>query len=338
VKKDRRAEMRIYEWDMTRWLTSRARLEMPPLGRYIYRELLDLAYAQGKVPRNHESMARYCDVSLEDFELHWPKMERYFHVDKHDPDSLVNDFATVCRTNYFRFCKRQSENRKKHGSDKSSVGNKIHDGGVSLVARQEEKRRDKKRREDNIKPSPTPPTAGDASPDGEAEVFALSPPEPLNGTAPSVRTLRNVQTLTGELLDGQTAADSPGAVRPDLPTPIRKTGPELIAEAAARIYKRHPAKRRCSPGEVRARLTAILRAVPQRERAGKLARIEANHAAWCQCEQWTKDGGEYAKGLDNWLAPTKGRFDEEPPPEVEGQKETMMDRRQQAIEAALAGD
>jgi hypothetical protein len=90
----------------------------------------------------------------------------------------------------------------------------------------------------------------------------------------------------------------------------------ILTETSERIYARHPAIRRCGPGEVKKQLGAIVSKLPASERTSKLATIDANHAGWCASEQWQKDGGQFAKGLSNWLAPTKGRYDE-PAPAVE---------------------
>jgi len=81
-----------------------------------------------------------------------------------------------------------------------------------------------------------------------------------------------------------------------------------IHETARTIHERHPAVRRCGIGEVRKLLTAITSRAPAKERLSLLDAIDNNHADWCASEQWTKDGGEFAKGLDNWLAPTKERY------------------------------
>lgn len=88
---------------------------------------------------------------------------------------------------------------------------------------------------------------------------------------------------------------------------------DLIAETAARLCARHPKPRSCGPAEARKKLHAIVGKLPKSQRAGKLASIDANHSGWCESEGWTKDGGQYAKGLSNWLAPTEGRYDVEPP-------------------------
>jgi hypothetical protein len=83
---------------------------------------------------------------------------------------------------------------------------------------------------------------------------------------------------------------------------------ELIEPFATQIFTRHPRVRRCALSEVRDSLRSILKKVPAGQRIETLQRIDRNHESWCSSEQWQKDGGEYSKGLDNWLRPTKGRF------------------------------
>jgi hypothetical protein len=81
-----------------------------------------------------------------------------------------------------------------------------------------------------------------------------------------------------------------------------------IGKAAAEIHDRHPAVRRCGPGEVQKLLRAIAGRVRSPDRLKLLDTINENHRQWCASHQWTKDGGEFSKGLDNWLAPTKERY------------------------------
>jgi len=133
MKRDRRPEMRLYEWDITRWMTSRTRMELHGLGRGVYRDLLDLCMAQGKMPADHELLAQHCAVSGEEFESVWPVIARHFHQDKHDKNSLVNDSATVERMSYFRFVAKQRKNRNSKGMDKPKQDKEIHDGGSTVV-------------------------------------------------------------------------------------------------------------------------------------------------------------------------------------------------------------
>jgi hypothetical protein len=90
-------------------------------------------------------------------------------------------------------------------------------------------------------------------------------------------------------------------------------GSDAIAAVAQRMHDRHPAARRCGAKEAARAIAKILAKIPKPDRVAKLAEIEDRHARWCASEAWTKDGGEYSKALHNWLAPTMGRFDEDPP-------------------------
>jgi hypothetical protein len=82
-----------------------------------------------------------------------------------------------------------------------------------------------------------------------------------------------------------------------------------VDRVARDIHDRHPALRRCGLAEVKKSLKAIIAKLPAAERVEKLERINANHTSWCESVDWTKDGGQFAKGLENWLRPTLGRFD-----------------------------
>jgi len=90
----------------------------------------------------------------------------------------------------------------------------------------------------------------------------------------------------------------------------RTRGEKLIADFATRTHGRHPKIRRCRIAEVKSQLQKILKLFPAKEHASVLQRIDANHETWCRSPQWTDDGGEFAKGLENWLAPTKHRWEE----------------------------
>ena len=91
---------------------------------------------------------------------------------------------------------------------------------------------------------------------------------------------------------------------------------EALQRVAARIHGRHPACRRdISVRQVIKQLAAILKFqhVPAAQQEQYLEVIDATHAALCETAGWTKEGGEYAKGLENWLAPRKERYLAKPP-------------------------
>jgi hypothetical protein len=64
---------------------------------------------------------------------------------------------------------------------------------------------------------------------------------------------------------------------------------------------------------VKNQLRAIARRAAPEKRIEALHAVDRNHAGWCATSDWRKDGGQYAKGLENWLAPTKERWCEPPP-------------------------
>jgi hypothetical protein len=99
--------------------------------------------------------------------------------------------------------------------------------------------------------------------------------------------------------------------------PLLSSEVETVLDLVARkIHTRHPAIRRCGLGETKKQLRAIARRAPASQRIELLHQIDRNHAGWCAWPEWRKDDGQYAKGLDNWLAPTKERW-KEPPPKSE---------------------
>src|ERR1700749_1687060 len=108
--KERSAEVVFYEWGISRWLTSRTRMALDCAGRSIYRELLDLCYAQGSIPKDPETLMRHCGATREEWDRAWPIIKRHFHQDKHDSESLLNDQASVFRKNYFAYIEEQRKN------------------------------------------------------------------------------------------------------------------------------------------------------------------------------------------------------------------------------------
>ena len=53
------------------------------------------------------------------------------------------------------------------------------------------------------------------------------------------------------------------------------------------------------------------------ERLAKLHSIDDIHAEWCASQDWQKDGGQFAKGLENWLSPSGEYFNISPDAEPE---------------------
>lgn len=86
----------------------------------------------------------------------------------------------------------------------------------------------------------------------------------------------------------------------------------LIEDLASRLHGRHPSHRRGSPSEIKQQLEKIFELHPKEDHPSLVERIDTNHVAACASHGWRKDRGQFAKGLVNWLAPTKGRWEDAP--------------------------
>lgn len=94
---------------------------------------------------------------------------------------------------------------------------------------------------------------------------------------------------------------------------LGKTPEEMFVEeihnTATLIHDRHPVLRRdIGMGAIEKKLLTICRRHPKSKRFDILREVNQNHEASCAGEGWTKQGGEFAKSLDNWLAPTMERW------------------------------
>jgi len=101
----------------------------------------------------------------------------------------------------------------------------------------------------------------------------------------------------------------------ELVPPERSELDTTMDRVAQSIHGRHPAVRRdCGAAAVRKKLVAILKhkSVPSSERVSFLQALDETHGRMCLSPQWTKDGGAFAKSLENWLAPTMERYEAAP--------------------------
>ena len=130
-----------------------------------------------------------------------------------------------------------------------------------------------------------------------------------------------IQTSVGADAPLEVVSPTPNG-KPQKPTANRKPYRDVLEQVARSIHGRHPneggasGRRDLSIAGVEKKLEAILKhkRVPTAEAEAFLRRIDRIHAAACASEAWRKDGGQYAKGLRNYLAPTEERYDIEPAP------------------------
>ncbi len=92
----------------------------------------------------------------------------------------------------------------------------------------------------------------------------------------------------------------------------KPSGPVTLPSVAREIHSRHPDRRRdCSASAVEKKLAVILKhkRVPVADADGYLAQINRNHEGACRSPDWRKEDGQFARSLENWLAPTKERYE-----------------------------
>lgn len=111
-----------------------------------------------------------------------------------------------------------------------------------------------------------------------------------------------------------------------------------LRETSSRIHSRHPAIRRCSLSIVESKLKTIAKPVSGvTEKVIILNYIDSQHEKFCASEEWQKEGGQYAKGLENWLAPSKRRWDVEAP-ELFEEEDPEEGNRRHAATRGLKGE
>ena len=103
--------LRHYEWDLTLWSTSQTRAALDATGRGIYRELIDLCYAQGGFSvKPLEPLCHTLACTQEQFKAIWGMVRGHFRRSgKGFHYSLPRALKT--RDDYKTFCERQRSRR-----------------------------------------------------------------------------------------------------------------------------------------------------------------------------------------------------------------------------------
>ncbi len=132
---DRPPEVYYYEWSVNRWRASETRALLNSAGRGIYREILDLCYVQGSIPKDIATLAKQCDCEPSEIEAIWAIISRHFYQDKHDKNRLRNKFSEVKRKTFFAHMKTQKQNASNGGAAKSRKSREISSGGSAQEKR-----------------------------------------------------------------------------------------------------------------------------------------------------------------------------------------------------------
>ncbi len=130
-RQDRTPEVYFYEWSVNRWRTSETRARLTMAGRGIYRELLDLCYAQGSVPSDFQVLASMLGCAPVELETVWPQISRHFYTDKKDKNRFRNAPADARRKQFFAYVRTQRENGKSGGRPKAKPDKEIETGGLT---------------------------------------------------------------------------------------------------------------------------------------------------------------------------------------------------------------
>ena len=85
-----------------------------------------------------------------------------------------------------------------------------------------------------------------------------------------------------------------------------------VKTTAKNIHARHPVFRKCALEKVEEKLTTITKALPLQERISCLEYIDSQHRLHCESVDWTKNGGEFVKGLEPFLNPRTRMWENTP--------------------------
>jgi len=262
-------------------------MELDAVGAYII--LLCHQWNEGSIPADSSLQARICRTTLERMEAIWPQVAGKFSPVKHTKDRLANMKLEIVREEKNRFSVKQATSGKlgadkrwnRKPSETSRMDGVAHSGAMATLLGSAWGNDGSGSGSGSGSENPPPTPAARGGVEG-------NPPETDRGThgRPSKQQSECDATL------------------------------DLVAQS---IHARHPAVRRdCGAAAVRKKLLAILKhkAVPAADRVSYLRMVEATHGRMCATEQWMKDGGEFAKSLENWLAPTMERYEAAPPPQA----------------------
>jgi hypothetical protein len=112
-------EITYYQWNIPRWQSSDTRTRLDAAGRGIFRELLDLCYVHGSIPKDEGLRATKAGCTLDELRRVWPIIGRHFHAHKSDRTLLVNDEINSFRYTFSRYISAQKLRGKRGGEAKT---------------------------------------------------------------------------------------------------------------------------------------------------------------------------------------------------------------------------
>jgi uncharacterized protein YdaU (DUF1376 family) len=275
-----------YPWYVDRWRQSRSRVMLTLQERGLYRELLDEFYLHGPIPNREDVLCRIAGCDKKELR----KCLKNVIVLFKDADGfLIHEASEEIRAKIEASAEKNRVRAKtaaqsRWSSNATSNATSIPSSNAYAMPSESLKLK-------SVKETPLPPAD-----ESSGEESALS-------------HLSMFSESMGQF------DDPPGQAPPDPAEPISYPAIEF----ASRIHKNHPSVRRgMSASSVVTALQKIakklkLKTAEQKQTA--FSEITDRHERWCRTRQWTKDGGEYAKGLANWLSTANDLYLTDPPPE-----------------------
>jgi len=178
--RNRQHEIHFYEWYISRWQTSDAHDELDAAGRGIYREMLDVCYAQGSVTSDAAILCRRCACTSEELESRWAVIRRHFQAHKKDKGKLVNAHANLVRRDYFAYVRQQKRKGalggRKKGTQNANEDNEIPSTSLAtakpLVKPDESQEQEQEQEQEGRTEKSTPPAPSFDFPGLLDEIYA----------------------------------------------------------------------------------------------------------------------------------------------------------------------
>lgn len=113
-----------YKWHAADWVRCETRFDLTLAERGIYRDLLDLHYLEGSIPKNPRVLVGFLGApeETETFQKSWEKISKLFQDHPSDHERLVNRRALEMIQEQRKFQKTQRLNGSKGGRPKKTHG------------------------------------------------------------------------------------------------------------------------------------------------------------------------------------------------------------------------
>lgn len=115
MTRQRASEITYYEWSTSRWFGSTTRALLDAKGRGIFREMIDLCFATGGMPKDFTILGRLCGCEASDIDQIWPLLKKHFVTRKGRPEEYSYPVADVFRRSTFGYLSAQSTNGRVGG-------------------------------------------------------------------------------------------------------------------------------------------------------------------------------------------------------------------------------